>query len=114
MKTGEAATHTGRSERTHVTHERVESPEGCPSCTKDFCRIATKATDVRPNHRHLVHAGETKNAGDGVPVVNPITKVVSQPLADILASTGKCRAGDDERSQSRSAGKECIPGCRGH
>ena len=94
-KTKECVRQTGSS---YVSHEWVEGSKGRPSRAESFGRVSTETTDVRPNHGHLVYAGETEDAGDGVPVMFPQTEVVPQPLADVLASTGKRRAGDDEWS----------------
>ena len=83
---------------TYVTRELVEGPEGRSSCAKSFSHILGVATDVCSNHGYLVHASETENARDGVPPVFPQTEVVSQPLANMFASTSKRRTGDNEWS----------------
>ena len=75
-------------------------------------RVRTQVRRVQ--NRTSRTLGEAEDAGDGIPVMLPQTEVVSQPLADILASTGEYRAGDDEWSQSGSAGNECVPGCGRH
>ena len=111
---GENREGISRDQGAHVTHERVESPKGRPSCTKILSSVTSKAADICPNHRHLVHASEAKDTGDGVPVMFPQTEVVSQPLADVLACTSKCRTSNNERSQSGSAGEERVPGRRRH
>ena len=103
-----------RSWRAYVTHERVEGPKGRPSCAKNLSSVITEAADICSNHGHLVHAGETEDSGDGIPVMYPRTEVVSQPLADVLAGTSECRTSNDERSHSGSAGEECVPGRRRH
>ena len=97
---------------THVPHERVEGTERRPSCAKSLGCVTCEATNVCSNHRYLVHASETEDAGDGVPIMFPQTEVIPQPLADVFAGTSKRRAGDDERPLSGPAGEECVPGCR--
>ena len=98
----------------YITHEGVERAEGSPSCAKSFGCVLSIAANVSSNHRNMIHAGETKDAGDRFPVMFPQTEVVSQPFSYVLSSTGKRRTGDNERPLSRSAGEKCVPCCRGH
>lgn len=67
----------GQTLRAYVTHERVESSKGCPARAKSLGGVLGEATDVRSNHRHLVHAGETEDTGDRVGVMYPCAEVVS-------------------------------------
>ena len=95
---------------THIPHERVEGTERCPSCAKGLSRVSSEAANICSNHRHLIHASETENPGNGVPIMLPQTEVISQPLADMFAGTSKRRAGNDEWPLAGPASEECVPG----
>ena len=106
---GETTGGVSQRRMTYIPHERVEGPERRPSCAKSLSCITSVATDVCPDHGHLIYAGETEDTGDRVPVMFPQTEVISQPLADVFASTSKRRTGDDERPLAGPASEERVP-----
>ncbi len=124
---------------TYVTHEGVERAQRCPTCTKRLSRVVTysphashqflcpihlvpcsssqsltKPADISTNHGNMVDTGMSENTSDRVPVMGPITQVVTEPLADLGASTGESRTGDDEGPFAWSTALHGFLGRGGH
>ena len=75
---GDEATERGDQHgMTYVTHERVEGTEGRPSRAKSLGRVTSITTNVCSDHRHLVHASEAEDAGDGIPIMFPQAEIIS-------------------------------------
>lgn len=54
-----------------VTAKGVESTKSSPPCTQSLRGVATKSTDVRPDHGHLEKRSKVEHALDGVTVLGP-------------------------------------------
>ena len=115
-----------------VAVERIECSKCGPSRAQSLSRVPSKSANVRPDHWDLEDRGKAKHSWDREPIMRPfamgvrermsdrrgdsknVPEVVTEPLANLCASTGKGRASNDHRPETRSTGEHSFTSCGRH
>lgn len=87
-----------------IAIEWEEGRKAHPPAAKIVVRVVSKATSIRPEHRHARHH-ERERLRDGQKHATPGGRVVTTPVRSRLAASGEGAAANGEGPASREDGK---------